>query len=436
MLVQAQPLVISNPKLYAETAGSQESRLFPYYAGFSSAFTEQLLASMALPDRAVVFDPWNGSGTTTTTSYRNGLTPIGTDLNPAMVVVAKAALLSTQDIPSLEPLANTLIERARHRQDVLCEDDPLKVWFVPSSVLSIRRVEAELNASLISHTGYVSLANAEGLAATSALAAFFYVALFRAVRQLLVEFIPSNPTWTKTPETLNHRKRPTVEQIHAAFLSAVAALSARIRDTQTLFNREGGDVSILLGNAENLPLDTNSVDAIISSPPYCTRIDYAVATRIELSVLRVGDRDFDKLRRALTGTSTVPKQVDGVSAEWGKTCVNFLDAVYNHPSKASKTYYFKSHVAYFRSLYESVRGLSRVLRPGGHCVLVVQDSFYKDIHNDVPTMLVEMAQKHGFALTEQFDFSASRSMVGMNGRAKKYLPRRTNTESVLCFRLG
>src|SRR5258705_324640 len=118
-------LTISNPKRHADL--SDESRLFPYYAGYSSAFTSELLKSATLSQDALVVDPWNGAGTTTAAAKKLGLKAIGIDLNPAMVIVAKATLLSASEGPSLFPLAESMIEQCKQS---LTENvfDPLTKW--------------------------------------------------------------------------------------------------------------------------------------------------------------------------------------------------------------------------------------------------------------------------------------------------------------------
>jgi hypothetical protein len=196
---------------------------------------------------------------------------------------------------------------------------------------------------------------------------------------------------------------------------------------------EGLDVKIVLGSSEAIPRPVGSVDLVVGSPPYCTRIDYAVATAIELAILRYGDKTFDALRRDLMGTSTVPASEVVPDRAWGRTCNRFLAQLYSHRSKASKTYYFKNHLQYFQSLYRSIQDVARILRPRGGCILVLQDSHYKEIHNNVPQIAKEMALESELLLRRKWRFIATRSMVRVNRRAKKYLRSRTNVEAVLCF---
>ena len=424
-------LTIVNPKKHAEIA-KIDRRLFPYYAGYSADFAKLLLQSAVLPKESVVLDPWNGSGTTIHAAHRLGAKGLGFDLNPSMVVVAKAGLLSPREAPSLLPLAEWTVEHLAEYQGSEVAKDPLEKWFYRDSAICIRALEGTINKALVSHEHYQALTTADSLNALSSLAAFFYVALFRSVRRLLTTFIPTNPTWVKHPRVSQARKRPYEQTICAAFLSEVENLASTLKALDEPILDEAL-TTVSLGNSECLKLPEASVDFILASPPYCTRIDYAMATAIELAIMRFDEASFTSLRRSLMGTSTVDANADAVQGDWGLTCSTFLDNVYSHPSKASKGYYYKNHVQYFRSLRNSIHELSRVIRRGGQCVLVVQDSHYKDIHNDVPAIVIEMAAHASLMVRRRQDFAVGHSMVQINKRARKYLKKRVDFESVICL---
>lgn len=428
----ATDIAISSPKLYTESATAQEARLFPYYAGYSSAFAQEILSSLSLNSSAVVFDPWNGSGTTTQAAHRLGHKAFGIDLNPAMVIAAKAAMLSPLDLPSLIPIAQSLVDHDDPHDQI--SEDPLLQWLTPNSTCSVRRIESAINRTLVCNKNYVKLNTNKALSNVSPLAAFFYVALFRSVRHLVADFIPSNPTWIKKPKNPSQRKRPNEQKIKLTFLTEVENLVNSEWALHAIPAKRGNEAVLQLGDAESLTFPDQFFDAIVSSPPYCTRIDYAVSTAVELAILQLNSNEFDSLRRSLTGTSTVGSARDTVDPRWGLICLNFLERLHSHPSKASQSYYYKNHIQYFKSLSRSINEISRVLKPSACCVLVAQDSHYKEIHNDVPSMTIEMASMSGLQLIRRLDFSSSKSMVDINGRSRKYLPNRKTTESVLFFR--
>lgn len=221
------PIHTLNPKRNNDTLSAQEARLFPYYAGYSSSFALNVLESLSLDKDALVLDPWNGSGTTTSAANSQGYNAVGFDLNPAMVVVAKANTVSCVDAPSLPHLARSLVERALARQTFDSATDPLHVWIVPKSASFIRAIEIEINRALVSFDHYTSLKEPSVLNDVSALAAFFYLALFRATRLLLRDFVPTNPTWTKNPRNILNRKRPSASLIADAFMNEVQSLSKK-----------------------------------------------------------------------------------------------------------------------------------------------------------------------------------------------------------------
>ena len=183
-----------------------------------------------------------------------------------------------------------------------------------------------------------------------------------------------------------------------------------------------------------LPLSSDSVDAVISSPPYCTRIDYVRATLPELAVIEYPNGDSIRdLREKMTGTPTINKNQHHVSAGWGSTCSRVLSAVERHPSKASVTYYLKYYRQYFASVYASLCEIDRVLKRSGRCVLVVQDSYYKDVQIDLPLIFVEMANGLEWCLHKKVDFHVKQTLAGINPDVKKYRNVFQATESVLWF---
>ena len=173
----------------------------------------------------------------------------------------------------------------------------------------------------------------------------------------------------------------------------------------------------------------------MGSPPYCTRIDYAIATLPELSILGCSDkRDLKKLRDTMIGTPTMRSEFSKTSADWGRTCLRFLKNVKSHSSKASDTYYSTYFVQYFASLWNSLSELDRVLRPGAPCALVVQDSYYKEVHNNLPRIVSEMARSHGWELQDRMNFKIVSTKASMHEKSRRYRSDFKATESLLLFR--
>jgi SAM-dependent methyltransferase len=406
---------------------------FPYYAGFPEPFARTVLSSAKLGNQAIVLDPWNGSGTTTYAASHLAIKSVGFDLNPAMIVIAKARLLAPTESDSIQPLGHEILAQALTKADSIdVANDPLTKWFAKGNAVLIRSIEQSIRRHLL---GSQTLApDAIHLDRLSPIAATNYVALFSVCRDLTRRFRSSNPTWLREPklhEAKQSVRRRLIVQLYKAKLQAMTDALATRAD---LFSFDMNAPDIRLADTATATLDSASIDFILTSPPYCTRIDYAAATRIELAVLSPLLSGTPKLlARRMTGSVCVPDHEIQPSQRWGTTCLKFLEAIRNHPSKASGGYYYRTHLDYFDKMHRSLANLTNALRPGGVALLVVQDSFYKNVHNDLPTIIGDFGGSHGLTLMRQEPFYSARSMARINPYARAYSRRSGAIETVLCF---
>ena len=428
---------VENPKRNPQDSTGRAS-WYPYYAGFSNKFAYSLLKSADLHDGDSILDPWNGGGTTTEAALTLGLPARGYDLNPVMVVIAKARALSSRIKNSLLPIAADIVAksmRTNSEATLQCSlaHDPLSTWFRSESVLHIRQFETATKTLLVDEINPPDL-RGSAVNQLSDLAAFFYTALFRSVRGFLRPFLSSNPTWIKKPKGESDKVTVEMADFQRAFQQEVSYMISTIDNGPYHNSITQPNINIAVASSCSLPDPDDSLSLVLSSPPYCTRIDYAVATMPELAVLGYSlGEDFDQLRRRLIGSSTVPASVGQPSSRWGKTCNAFLSAVNSHGSRASSTYYYKNHFQYFDTIFQSLAQIQRVLVPKGCCVLVVQDSYYKDIHNDLQRIFIEMGDCLGLHLKRRIDFNFNRSLERINAASRRYRISSDAVESILCF---
>lgn len=430
--VWLQELQIPSPKRSRKFETGWEG-FFPYYAGYPETFARTVLGSAQLPAGGVVLDPWNGSGTTTLVASRLGLTAHGLDLNPVMVVVARARLLPPSEADHLKPLAAAIM-RVNTVSTPVIDNDPLLDWFEPEMAAMVRAIERNIGHTLLSESavtpGGVRLDQISGTTAT------FYVALFSACRRMVRRFLSSNPTWLRRPRIGEAKVMGDPLGISSLFQENVAAMANALAGVGAQHELPLNQINpqVLAADSASFSLRQQSVDFILTSPPYCTRIDYTAATRIELAVLDpLVSLKAQELKRKMIGSTQVPIREPEPRNDWGPTCLAFLERVRSHPSKASATYYYKTHLDYFAKLAASVANLANTLRSAGAVVLVVQDSHYKEIHNDLPTIVTELAAAKGLVLARRDDFPFKRSMAGIHPHSRAYGRPAGGVEAVLCF---
>jgi hypothetical protein len=390
---------ISSPKRDGHAQTSWE-KFFPYYAGFPEAFA------------------------------RRGYKAIGLDLNPVMVIVSRARMLPFSEIDALEPLAKTILQGAVRRAAV-SDADPLLSWFDADTAIILRSIERSINKKLV---GSRTLSPDDvDLGQMSSIAASFYISLFSVARGLTKPFRSTNPTWLRTAATTERRISAERNLVEYLFVAQVEAM-AKVLSVDLVRATTEQSFEIRIADSTAPQLSRTRVDAVLTSPPYCTRIDYTAATRVELALIApFAAIDTGLLGRRMIGSTRVPTTVIERDDSWGPACQRFLRRVERHPSKASDGYYIKTHVDYFDKIARSVDAIARALRPKGAAVLVVQDSFYKDIHNDLPLYVTEIAERRRLVLKRRADFEVRRSMSGINPKTRTYRKSSAAVESVLCF---
>jgi hypothetical protein len=422
-------LCIQSPKR-TKLSQTDWDGFFPYCAGFPEAFAHDIISSANLPKGAVIFDPWNGSGTTTFAATTHAFHSIGLDLNPAMVVVAKARLLPTSEADSIEPLGLKIVELARANIEATDKDDPLHIWFGTGNTKTMRSIERSIRSHLIGSltesTGQLHLNNLSSLAATN------FVALFAVCRKLAHKFRSTNPTWLRYPRADEMKPRYNNEYIYQQFLNNLREMTQALHLRDKIRGHDSTVPEVRIGDSTNSILAPNSVDLILTSPPYCTRIDYTAATRLELAVLNSITRlNVKELSRQMIGSTRVPIAKIDIGKTWGRTCEDFLKDLQAHPSKASHGYYYLTHVDYFHKMNSSIQNISSALKKGGSAIFVVQDSYYKDIYNDLPQIVTDISQNHGLQLARRDNFKISRTMAGLHPHSRNYDKPRGALEAVL-----
>lgn len=414
------------PSLAPKRTGSERQGThgwFPYYAGYSSNFVEQILqAVLNRCGRVRVLDPWNGSGTTSDIAHRLGHVPFGFDINPVLSVVSSAKLAHASDALHLTGLARALAASPPHVGNF---DDPLRAWLSPTARCQYRGIEHALISQLATTPEGAALHPARDC--LPPLAAFLLLALIRTGRAYASLKQGSNPTWVRPGQ----ERRRSGRDLGARWLEQVTSMAGDLRDVGEK-NSWNGRLGI--ADARAIPLDDKSIDVVLTSPPYCTRIDYIVNASFELAAvgLAAGGVEYERLRKASMGTPLSRMNVQSeVSPMWPTSVKRILTAIHEHPSKASHSYYYRTYWQYFDDVMKSLRELHRVLRPGGVAVFVLQSSYYKELQIDLPGLYVECAESIGFEAEVSSDVEVRRAMSQINPNSRKHRTEKHYREGVV-----
>ncbi len=394
----------------------------PYYAGFSEAFVADMLSELEVRPGHLVFDPMNGSGTTTLVAQQLGLLAVGNELNPAMAIMARAKDAAFAGRDKAVDTAARVAELARKRQYDGRPDDHTHSWIPPQAFANLKRLDSEITAldepPVVPLDGQLSAMFSDQVdLAGGREKDLLRAALLLTARRASTAEDSKNPTWLKP----GNGTPPDQIDVFDEFHRVVSSMLSDIADTFEVAI-EARRLVVCEADARELPLPDRSIDAIVTSPPYLTRIDYAVGTAPELVVLGYESEDeLRALRREIMGSTCVTGGPYEMRRCWGSTCLDTVDRVRRHASKASSGYYLKMHVQYFRDAEAFLRECLRVLKPGAAAAIVVQDSWYKDIHVALDAIYAEMAMELGAASATTIHSEAVRTHLGLvNTRARRY----------------
>ncbi|MCJ7925148.1 MAG: restriction endonuclease [Pantoea vagans] len=398
-----------NPELDRKIVSFQANKIEPifrwfhYREGFSKQLIEYILKNVDIPSGGKILDPFAGTGVAPFVAEKFNnmdgiaieLMPVGTFFmqcrnefsklrNQDLIGYARKALESRHEWVNTTPkwefkhLKITLGAFSYEDEKELCQ---FKTW--------VSQIEDESNKLFLDFIAF------------SILEKFSFT---RKDGQYL--------RWDhRSPRFTNASKKTTFDK--GEVLSFFEALSRKLEyiidDLSIEVNEENksNDVKILQGSVLKVidDLEDNSLDAIITSPPYCNRYDYTRTYALELAYLGVDEENIRFLRQTLL-TCTVenkPKHFEWLSLE-DKAHVNqvfdkqrdlsniltFLDVEakegrLNNKGIATmvRGYFYDSAVHLFQ--------VSKKMKRGGYYVMVNDNVKYNGLEIPVDLILSEIA---------------------------------------------
>jgi len=418
---------MNTPKLNNNASTYIQSEWYKYYPGFADSFVKERIENvLGINKEAIIVDPWNGAGTTTLVATMLGFKNYGFDINPVMVIVSKAKLY----VPS-EPRQKDLfgVLKGNLEKVSITKDDYLRRWFTDTSVRAIKKLEGKFQEFCLGKKLESSILMTWNIETISSELCFYYLGLFNILRNLSKKFKTSNPTWIKSNILDKDKIKIKYDELFDMWREIVVSMS-KMNEIDIKSPRS----IITMSNSKNINLASATVDMVLTSPPYCTRLDYVIYTQVELALLGMNKDSLDELRRNMIGTPTITKANTENNFGEDTLCYKTLQLILKHESKAAKTYYFKTYLQYFSDMISSIDEISRILKKDGVACIVVQDSWFKDIYINVADIVTEMFMNKGFRVVDEDSFIVKTNMAYINTSSKKYSGIKENCEKVLLLR--
>ncbi|MCS7301050.1 MAG: DNA methyltransferase [Fimbriimonadales bacterium] len=381
-----------------QTTGHLFHGLHVYKAKF---FPRMARAFLNLCDGATVLDPFSGSGTALVEAAVMGIHAIGVDIDPLSVAIAqaKADLLNEPD--RWADATNLVLERldsSSKAQKSLFEIAESRTPYNLTPAFLRKRVPEPTLREVENDVACI-LESLRGLPPCSPLHIALSDALSRKFKFRFLGLGYGRFSLNIQPRRLRLMFIDNLRYMQNA-IAAWRWLKAQTRVSLT-------PVTVLHGDARQLPLEDESVESVVTSPPYMPassgRESYLKSKAYALTALGLID----------------PNAVDAYEAEQigsvqrAETLVDLpqsarevVEWMQNDPTRSVKA---AATACYFADLRESLREIRRVLKPRGVCAYVVarQHVFYRYQSREVVRVVenaditAELAQQAGLTVLEQ-----------------------------------
>jgi ubiquinone/menaquinone biosynthesis C-methylase UbiE len=273
-----------------------------------------LLNCLGLHEGETVLDPFMGSGTTALEAQLLGINCIGVDASPLCVLQSK---VKTESLETLDEI--------KQAEGVVPKSAPSPLYGEQNDLAgAIKSMQGEKVRNFFEMAKLVSVSDS----------------------------------------ARRHR------DFYKSFSENLRAMIQSVEDYVSVRNKLGlalGSVDIREGDARNLLLQDESVDGIVTSPPYSIALDYVENDKHSLRELGC---DVESMRERFIGVRGPPRDRIGF---------------------------------YEQDMKKSIAEMYRVLRNGRSAAIVIGNATYDSVEVETVQFTVKEAERVGFKLTNNID---------------------------------
>lgn len=433
--------LLSDDLDFHDQPGNYSSHNFHSFpAKFPPQLPAKFIRGLTLPGD-IILDPMVGSGTTALEALLNGRSPIGFDIDPLALRISKIkttyldADLILSELKNIITKANySVLNNLNDLQTDINQffDEPtrkfINQWFLPETqielfalVKEIKNIEQNelrnffevcFSAIVITKSGGVSLALDLGHTRPH-IAKKVVDRGGKVIYGDSISEIPSHLTKILKPTFIEYEKR---------CLQNVRGILKR--------KNEYFSANISFGNAQSLPLENNSIDLIITSPPYASNaIDYMRAHKFSLIWLGYKVPELSQKRKEYIGGETTTGFIFEALPQFPTNIVQELS--YKDKKKALVLH------RYFSEMTRVIQEMYRVIKPGKASVVIVGNSTMRGIDTMTAECLGEIGKSIGFDVPligiRQLDRNKRMLPAGETINLNSQIQQRMHEEYVIGF---
>jgi len=390
--------------------------MHPYKGRFHPKMVRALLNYVNPRDKGLVMDNFAGCGTLLVEATWMDLDSVGIEINPLSALMSNVKCQSLTLDPStlkeaIQGFLNELRGALRTPQTPLNGATPLFPTRQVADILNIEKKKAKIPRRVT-----LSFKRADSMEEI-------------LIAYDLVKKIKNKPVREFILLALSGTISDVVRRRHGEFLEVFRDRLHNLYLRIYIFHKLNQVLKISLGTSITHAADTKnmnmigteSVSAIVNSPPYSTALDYIRNDLPQLTILDLGD--ISRLEQEMIGNPNLKvysfslfNEINELNPEYARlpeAAKEIITALrkFDRTKEALRTYKF------FKDMYPALEEMYRVMKKGSKCAIIIGnnhyklDSDYKEVRND--DILKKMAESIGFKEDRTITRVLEKSRAGM-----------------------
>lgn len=380
---------------FSDAKFQEVHRWYPYLEGFAVKFIEDILSGLDFRPQHI-YEPFAGSGTLPVYCLSKGISISYSEVNPFLQELISFKIdvlkLNTNDRNAVRTSIKEQIGILKNIY-IIEEDDSAKASYV--DVFGDSKYFDENNFSQISRIRQHIKSMVDG-------------ELKQAIKIAACEaLLPSS--YLKRAGDIRYKKGKELNNISEFISRFIRNLEMIWSDLGKMINQ--ADIETFsFNNAKTFESSLeNSVDLVITSPPYLNGTNYIRNTKLELWFLGYlkSKKDLNYYRKevvtsGINDVSSIDKFYDN------QRVINLISdsrLLYDRRiPKMINDYFFDMDIVF--------ANMSRYLKKNGHIFIDIGDSIYGGVHIPTDEILIEVLQRNSFQFVDNLKLRARKSKCG------------------------
>jgi len=366
---------IDNSWSFSDKTRKDTAYLTHGYHRYPAKFIPQIVSRLAekyTKENDLIVDPFGGCGTTIVESKVMGRPSIAVDINPVAVLITKAKITPLDPI-KIEREFNILKKRleiySKNIKVIVPQHERIDYWFKPEEKRKLAFILAEISKIKDQDTKD-----------------FFFCGFSNILKNCSIWLQKSNKP-TRDLEKVPSEPISTFYKQIKKMLRGNAQLYEILEKNKNLKTQS----MVFCADARKIPTKNNTVNLIVTSPPYVTSYEYADLHQLTALWLEY-TKDLSDFRKRFIGTSYHSKKDLILNSSIAENIRSKLLKIEKKTAEEVSTYFSEMNQVFVE--------MKRILKKGGKTCIVVGNTGLKGIEILNAEVFVEQLQNLGLKVID------------------------------------